>query len=150
MMTVGAAMFCVAFRWGKQVLLPVGYADCHACNAGWVSFYCLQKSMPNLCRWIFPLQPFAIWKHFKIKMTMPVRMNFDSSIMKCVGGRTQSADIERKLNSTSSPARCGIGPRTFSTSSNSVHSNSWVVGIIPSGACNINTQGFSPSVVTYT
>lgn len=86
---------------------------------------------------------------FKIKMTMPVRMNFDSSIMKCVGGSTQSADFERKSNSTSSSARCGIGPRTFSTSSNTVQSNSCVVRIIPSGACNINTPGFSPSVVMY-
>lgn len=54
------------------------------------------------------------------------------------------AEFERKSNSTSSPARCGIGPRTFS-----VQSNSCVVRIVPSGACNVNTPGFSPSVVMY-
>lgn len=82
----------------------------------------------------------------KIKMTMPVRINLDSSIMNCVGGNTQSADFERKFYSTSSPARRGIGPRTFSTSSKSTQSNSRTVRIIPAGAYNINTPGFSPSV----
>jgi len=76
-------------------------------------------------------------------------MNFDSSIMKCVGGSTQSAEFERKSNSISSPSRCGIGPRTLNTSSNSVQPNSSVVRIVSSGACNINSPGFSPSVVMY-
>lgn len=131
-----------SYLWDMLIVMPAMQAEfpstayrkaCQICVSE--SFHCSLLQSKNI---------------FKIKMTMPVRMNFDSSIMKCVGGRTQSADFERKLNSTSSAARCGIGPRTFSTSSNSVHCNSWVVGIIPSGACNINTQGFSPSVVTYT
>ena len=129
------------YPWDMLIVMPAMQAEflsaayrkaCQICVSD--SFQCSLLQCENI---------------FKIKMTMLVRMNFDSSIMKCVGGSTQSADFGGKFNSTSSPARCGIEPRTFSTSSNSVQSNSCMVRIIPSGACSINTPGFSPSVVMY-
>lgn len=46
------------YPWDMLIIMPEMQA---------VFFYCLQKSMPNLCQWFFPLQPLAIWKRFQDK-----------------------------------------------------------------------------------